>query len=87
MNENSVVAVAPLSVPDITPVDVFKDKPPGNVPLVLEYAIGASPVAATVAEIDAPAAKVPRVPAAVDHTGPSETVNTAPELTASPSGF
>ena len=87
MNENSVVAEDPLSVPDITPVDVFKDKPPGNVPLVLEYTIGASPVAATVAEIDEPPAKVPRVPDAVDHAGPSETVNTAPELTASPSGF
>ena len=79
--------VAPLSVPDITPVEVFKDKPPGNVPLVLEYVIGASPVAVTVDEIDEAAEKVPRVPAPVDHAGPSETVNTDPEEIASPSGF
>ena len=79
--------MAPLSVPDITPVEVFKDKPPGNVPLVLEYVIGASPVAVTVVEIDEPAEKVPRVPAPVDHAGPSETVNNDPEEIASQSGF
>ena len=87
MNENWVVSVAPLSVPDITPVEVFKDKPPGNVPLVLEYVIGASPVAVTVVEIDVAAEKLPKEPAPVDHSGPSETVNTDPEEIASPSGF
>jgi len=39
LNENSVVAEAPLSVPDITPVDVFKDKPPGNEPDCNAYVI------------------------------------------------
>ena len=88
LNENSVVAEAPLSVPDITPVDVFKDKPPGNEPDCNAYVIVWPPsVATTVEEIDDPPAKVPRVPAAVVQTGPSETVNAEPELTASPSGF
>ena len=83
-----VVADAPLSVPVIAPVDVFKDAPPANEPLAIEYARVESPDADIVAEILPPAEKVPRVPDAVFHVGESDTVSNAElDLTAKPSGF
>ena len=81
-----VSEVAPLSVPDITPVLEFKDTPPGKVPDVFEKDV--APVAATVYEIEDPAAFDPKDPAAVVHAGASETVNNAEDdLTALPSLF
>ena len=88
VNVYVVVADAPLSVPVIAPVDVFKDAPPANEPLAIEYAIVESPDADIVAEILPPAEKVPRVPDAVFHVGASETVSNAElDLTARPSLF
>ena len=49
VNVYVVVALAPLSVPVIAPVDVFKDAPPANEPLAIEYAIVESPDADIVA--------------------------------------
>ena len=81
-----VSVVAPLSVPDITPVPEFKETPPGKVPDVFEKDV--APVAATVYEIEVPEAFVPKDPADVVHAGASETVSKAePDLTALPSLF
>jgi len=81
-----VSEVAPLSVPDITPVLEFKDTPPGKVPDV--FAKDVAFVAATVYEIEDPAAFDPKDPADVVQAGASETVNIAvPDLTALPSLF
>ena len=85
MKEYVVSAVAPLSVPLITPEDVFKDKPPGKVPEILEKDVAF--VAATVTDIVSPPEKEPNDPAAVVQAGASETVNTADVCTAFPSGF
>jgi hypothetical protein len=82
---NVVSDVEPLSVPLITPVDVFKDKPPGKVPEVLEKDVAF--VAATVTDIVSPPEKDPSDPAAVVQPGASDTVSTADVCTAFPSGF
>ena len=81
-----VSEVAPLSVPDITPDEVFKDVPPGNVPDCTAKLVAF--VAATVYEIEDPAEFDPKDPADVVHAGASETVNNAEDdLTALPSLF
>jgi hypothetical protein len=81
-----VSAVAPLSVPDITPDEVFKDVPPGSDPDCNAKLVAF--VAATVYEIEDPAAFDPKDPADVVHAGASETVNNAEDdLTALPSLF
>ena len=81
-----VSEVAPLSVPDITPVEVFKDVPPGNDPDCTAKDVAF--VAATVYDIELAAAFDPKDPAAVVHAGASETVNNAEDdLTALPSLF
>jgi len=67
----------PDSVPDITPVLEFKDKPVGSDPDATEYAMVESEVAATVTLIAAPCENVPSVPAAVVQVGASETVRRA----------
>ena len=86
MKLNVVSEVAPLSVPDITPDEVFKDVPPGNDPDC--NAKDVAFVAATVYDIELPAAFDPKDPAAVVHAGASETVNNAEDdLTALPSLF
>jgi hypothetical protein len=81
-----VSEVAPLSVPDITPEPELIDTPPGKVPDV--FAKEVAPVAATVYEIEDPAAFEPKEPADVVHAGASETVSKAElDLTALPSLF
>jgi hypothetical protein len=81
-----VVAVDPDSVPDITPVDVFKLPPPGSDPDCIAKLVAL--VAATVKLIVPPFATVPKLPDEVVHVGKSETVSKAdPDLTARPSLF
>ena len=72
----------------IAPVALFKLNPPGKAPDTIEYAIVLSDVADTVKLAVPPAAKEPKLPAAVFHVGESETVNKAVvDLTAKPSLF
>ena len=72
----------------IAPVDVFKDKPPGNAPEAIEYVTALSDVAAIAKLAVPPAAKEPIEPEAVLQVGASETVSKAVELLpAKPSGF
>jgi hypothetical protein len=81
-----VVAVDPVSVPVIAPVDVFKLPPPGSDPDCIAKLVAL--VAATVKLIVPVADTVPKLPAAVVHAGASETVSKAdPDLTARPSLF
>ena len=85
-----VVALAPLSVP--AKYTVFcvlpKDSPPGNVPVVLLKSTAESELAVIATLTAAPAAKVPKVPAAVEKLGACETVRSAlVERVASPESF
>ena len=86
VNVYVVVCVDPDSVPDITPVLVFKLTPPGKLPDCNAKLVAF--VAATV-KLTLPAAETePRLPAAVVHAGASDTVSKAvPDLQAIPSLF
>ena len=76
----------PDSVPVIAPVLVFKLAPPGSAPDCTAKVVAS--VAATVKLIVPPLATVPKFPAAVVHTGASDTVNIAEaDLHAIPSLF
>ena len=85
-----VVALAPLSVP--AKYTVFcvlpKDSPPGNVPDVLLKSTAESELAVIATLIDAPASKVPNVPAEVEKLGAEEIVRSAlVERVANPESF
>ena len=85
-----VVALAPLSVP--AKYTVFcvlpKDKPPGKVPVVLLKSTAESELAVIATLIDAPALKVPNVPAEVEKVGACEIVRSAlVERVAKPESF
>ena len=74
------------AVPDMTPVDVFKDKPDGKEPeTIAKVSTVSDPsVAATVTLTDSPSVNVPKEPALVVHVGPFEYVIAVDDCTERP---